>query len=325
MLLATALLIIGLVMVAYGADRLVFAASILCRGLGIPPLIIGMTIVSIGTSLPEIIVATAAGLNGQLDLAVGTAIGSNITNILLILGLTALLRPFIIHSDVLRRELPLMLMMSLLCGVLLWDGTLARMDGALLLLTAVIYLLITVKIARLAESQGSDSLTREQLAELPGEGSQPVAFLWLAVALVIMPVATRMIIDNATVLANAFSVSELIPGLTIVAIGTSLPELATAIAGVRKGENDIAIGNIIGSNIFNIAIVLGLAALLSPGTFDPQAVTRDYGVMLAASAIFALLCWRRPRGIGRRTGALLICGFIAWLMVVFFTATRSIG
>lgn len=322
MLLATALLIIGLVMVAYGADRLVFAASILCRRMGIPPLIIGMTVVSIGTSLPEIIVATAAGLNGQVDLAVGTAIGSNITNILLILGLTALLRPFIIHSDVLRRELPLMLIMTLLCGVLLWDGTLSRIDGIILLFTVVLYLLITVKIARLAERQGNDSLTREQLAELPGEGSQPVAFLWLGVALVIMPVSTQMIIDNATVLANAFAVSELIPGLTMVAIGTSLPELATAIAGVRKGENDIAIGNIMGSNIFNIAIVLGLPALLSPGSFDPQAVTRDYGVMLLASAIFALLCWRRPRGVGRFGGALLICGFAAWMVVVFITAAH---
>jgi cation:H+ antiporter len=323
-LLATVLLIIGLVMVTYGADRLVFAASILCRGLGIAPLIIGMTIVSIGASLPEIIVATAAGLNGQLDLAVGTAIGSNIANLLLILGLAALLHPFVIHSNVLRRELPLMLIMSLLCGIMLWDGGLERMEGVLLLLTAVIYLLITVKIARLAERQGSDSLTREQLAELP-QASQPVAFLWLAVALVIMPVATKMIIDNATVLATAFSVSELIPGLTIVAIGTSLPELATAFAGMRKGEDDIAIGNIIGSNIFNIAIVLGLPALLSPGAFDPQAVVRDYGVMLAASVILALLCWRRPRGISRYAGALLICGFVAWTIVVFVTATRPLG
>ena len=235
MLLATALLIIGLLLVVYGADRLVFAASILCRNFGIPPIIIGMTVVSIGTSLPEIIVSVAASMNGQLDLAVGTAIGSNITNILLILGLSALIHPFTVHSDVLRRELPLMLLVSILAASVLYDGQLSRSDGFFLLLLAVLWLLFIVKIARLAERQGNDSLTREQIAELPREGGLPVAFLWLGIALIIMPMATRMVVDNATVLANYFAMSELTIGLTVIAIGTSLPELATAIAGARKG------------------------------------------------------------------------------------------
>lgn len=275
MLLAMALLIIGLLLVAYGADRLVFAASILCRTFGIPPLIIGMTVVSIGTSLPEIIVSVAASLHGQLDLAVGAALGSNITNILLILGLAALVRPFTVHSDVLRRELPLMLFVSVVAGSVLHDGQLSRSDGIFLLLLAVLWLLFIVKIARLAERQGNDSLTREQLAELPREGGLPVAFLWLGIALVIMPMATRMVIDNATVLANYFAMSELTLGLTVIAVGTSLPELATAIAGVRKGENDIAVGNLIGANIFNLAIVLGLPALIAPGEINPLAFERD--------------------------------------------------
>ena len=233
MLLATALLIIGLLLVVYSADRLVYAASILCRMLGIPPLIIGMTVVSIGTSLPEIMVSTAASLHGQTDLAVGTALGSNITNILLILGLAALLRPFTVHSDILRRELPLMLLVSVLAGLVLYDGQLSRLDGLFLLALALLWLLFTIKIARLAERQGSDSLTREQLAELPREGSLPVALLWLGVAMIVMPMATRMVVDNSTVLANYFAISELTVGLTVVAIGTSLPELATAIA--RQG------------------------------------------------------------------------------------------
>lgn len=277
MLLAMALLIIGLLLVAYGADRLVFAASILCRTFGIPPLIIGMTVVSIGTSLPEIIVSVAASLHGQLDLAVGAALGSNITNILLILGLAALVRPFTVHSDVLRRELPLMLFVSVVAGSVLHDGQLSRSDGIFLLLLAVLWLLFIVKIARLAERQGNDSLTREQLAELPREGGLPVAFLWLGIALVIMPMATRMVIDNATVLANYFAMSELTLGLTVIAVGTSLPELATAIAGVRKGENDIAVGNLIGANIFNLAIVLGLPTLIAPGEINPLAL----GVIIA--------------------------------------------
>lgn len=325
MLLATALLIIGLLLVVYGADRLVFAVSILCRTFGIPPIIIGMTVVSIGTSLPEIIVSVAASMNGQLDLAVGTAIGSNITNILLILGLSALIHPFTVHSDVLRRELPLMLLVSILAASVLYDGQLSRSDGLFLLLLAVLWLLFIVKIARLAERQGNDSLTREQVAELPREGGLPVAFLWLGIALIIMPMATRMVVDNATVLANYFAMSELTIGLTVVAIGTSLPELATAIAGLRKGENDIAVGNIIGANIFNIVIVLGLPALITPGEVNPMAFTRDYSVMLLVSVIFALLCWRRPRQIGRGAGALLTSGFIIWLAMLYWLSPLLVG
>ncbi|HBX2091775.1 TPA: calcium/sodium antiporter [Klebsiella pneumoniae] len=311
MLLATALLIIGLLLVVYSADRLVYAASILCRMLGIPPLIIGMTVVSIGTSLPEIMVATAASLHGQTDLAVGTALGSNITNILLILGLAALLRPFTVHSDILRRELPLMLLVSVLAGLVLYDGQLTRLDGLFLLALALLWLLFTIKIARLAERQGSDSLTREQLAELPREGSLPVALLWLGVAMIVMPMATRMVVDNSTVLANYFAISELTVGL---------PELATAIAGARKGEDDIAIGNIIGANILNIALVLGLPALIAPGSFATEAFTRDYGVMLLVSLIFAVLCWRRQQQPGRLVGALLVGGFVVWLAMLFWTA-----
>ena len=301
----------------YSADRLVYSASILCRAVGIPPLIIGLTVVSVGTSLPEIIVSSAAALHGQVDLAIGTAIGSNIINILLILGLAALLHPFTVHSDILRREVPLMLIVSLLAGYVLYDGELSLFDGVFLLALAVLWLLFTVKIARLAERQGNDSLTREQVAELPREGSLPVAFLWLGIALIIMPMATRMVVDNATVLANFFAMSELTIGLTAIALGTSLPELATAIAGVRKGENDIAIGNIIGSNFFNIAIVLGIPALLAPGAFNPLAFTRDYGMMVIVSVIFALLCWRRQQ-IGRVAGALLTGGFIAWLAMLWW-------
>ncbi|WP_061707073.1 calcium/sodium antiporter [Pseudenterobacter timonensis] len=324
MLLATALLIIGLLLVVYSADRLVFAASILCRLLGIPPLLIGMTVVSVGTSLPEIIVSVSASLHEQRDLAIGVAIGSNIVNILLILGLAALLHSFRVHSDVLRRELPLMLVVSLLAGYVLYDGQLTLDDGILLLSLAVIWLLYIVKIARAAEKL-NDSLTREQLAELPREGSLPVALLWLGVALIIMPMATRMVIDNATVLANYFAISELTIGLTAIAIGTSLPELATAIAGARKGEDDIAIGNIIGSNIFNIAIVLGLPALIAPGYFNPLAFTRDYGVMLLVSLIFALLCWRRKTRIGKGVGALLTGGFIVWMAMLYWLSPLLSG
>ena len=315
MFVATALLFIGLILLVYGADRLVFSAAILCRSFGIPPLIIGMTVVSIGTSLPELIVSFSAAQHGQMDLAVGTALGSNITNILLILGGAALLHPLTVHSRLIQRELPLMLLVTLLSGIMLFDNQLSRLDGVALLLLATGYLLVAIRIARRAERDNNDTLTREQLAELPrDESGNTVAFLWLAVALIILPMSTRMVIDNATVFADYFGVSELVMGLTLIAVGTSLPELATVLAGALKGEDDIAIGNLIGANIFNLAIVLGLPALFHPGEIDTHAFARDYWVMLGVSVLFALLCLLRKRSIGRVAGTLLLGGFIVWVL-----------
>ncbi|KGT94488.1 calcium/sodium:proton antiporter [Erwinia typographi] len=325
MLVAIALLIIGLVLLVYGADRLVFSAAILSRALGIPPLIIGMTVVGIGTSLPELIVSFSAATHGQMDIAVGTAMGSNITNILLILGGAALLHPLTVHSNLVRRELPLMLLVTLLCGVMLFDNNLGRNDGLALIAIAAAYLLFIIKIARRAERDNNDSLTREQLAELPrDDAGNTVAFLWLAVALIILPMSTRMVIDNATVLADFYGISELVIGLTVISVGTSLPELATVIAGALKGEDDIAIGNLIGSNIYNIAIVLGVPALIHPGDIDAHAFARDYWVMLGVSALFALICLQRSRRIGRVAGALLLSGFVAWVALLYWLPSATL-
>ncbi|BDH44441.1 calcium/sodium antiporter [Salmonella enterica subsp. enterica serovar Choleraesuis] len=321
MLLATALLIIGLFLVAYGADRLVYASAVLCRSLGIAPLVIGMTVVSLGTSLPELILSVTGALHGQLNLAVGTALGSNIVNILLIVGLTAVLHPFTVHSDILRRELPLMLLVSASAGFLLFDGELSRQDGIMMLAMVVAYLWYMVSIARRADGRNDDTLTREQVAELPCDGSLPAAFLWLGLAIIIMPIATHMVLDNVAAVSNALGLSDRIMGLSAIAIGTSLPELATAVAGARKGEDDIAIGNIIGANIFNLTLVPGIAAVLAPGSLDKQVMSNDYWVMLAVSVMFALLCWRRPRCIGRRVGSSLLSGFILWMLALFITPT----
>ncbi|MCL9646801.1 MULTISPECIES: calcium/sodium antiporter [Pantoea] len=326
MFVATALLFIGLLLLVYGADRLVFSAAILCRSFGIPPLIIGMTVVSIGTSLPELIISFSAAQHGQMDLAVGTALGSNITNILLILGGAALLHPLTVHSNLIRRELPLLLLVSLLSGIMLFDNYLSRLDGVALLLMALFYLLIVIRIARRAGHDNSDTLTREQLAELPrDEAGNTVAFLWLAVALIILPMSTRMVIDNATVFADYFGVSELVMGLTLIAVGTSLPELATVVAGALKGEDDMAIGNLIGANIFNLAIVLGLPALFHPGEINPLAFSRDYWVMLGVSVVFALFCLLRKRRVGRIAGALLLSGFLLWVLWLWLSPTLLTG
>ncbi|CQQ65873.1 calcium/sodium antiporter [Yersinia enterocolitica] len=318
MFLAITLLIIGLVLLVYGADRLVYGAAVLARSFGIPPLIIGITIVGIGTSLPELIVSVTAALNNQTDMAVGNVLGSNITNLLLIVGGAALIRPLTVRSEILRRELPLMLVVTVLCGFLLADNHLSRGDGVILLLAAAAFIILMLKIARLAHSQGNDIFTREQLAELPQDSSNTVALLWLVLAFIILPLSAKMIIDNATVIARVAGVSELVIGLTVIAIGTSLPELATFIAGALKGEDDMAVGNIIGSNIFNIVIVLGVPALLSPGDINPEAFQRDYWVMLGVSVIFTVLCLGRKHRIGHMAGALLLCGFIAYLAVLLF-------
>ncbi|TPG61889.1 calcium/sodium antiporter [Ewingella americana] len=318
MLLAIVLMVVGLLLLVYAADRLVYGAAVLARSMGIPPLIIGMTVVGVGISLPELVVSTTAAINDQMDLAVGNAIGSNIINILLILGGAALIHPLSVGSDILRRELPLLLLVTVLCGFLLRDGELSRLDGVLLLTSAAIFVIWMIKIARAAEKQGLDTLTYEQMAELPQDSSSTVAFLWLALAFIIMPLASSMIVDNTTVIARYFGVSELIIGLTVVAIGTSLPELATFIAGSAKGEDDIALGNIIGANIFNTCLVLGLPALVAPGSFSPEAFHRDYWVMLAVSVVLTGLCLMRKHRIGHLAGALLLCGFIAYLALLYF-------
>lgn len=325
MFLAITLFIVGLCLLVYGADRLVYGAAVISRSLGVPPLIIGMTIVGIGTSLPELFVSVTAALNGQSDMAVGNVLGSNITNILLILGVAALIHPLAARSEVLRRELPLMLAVTVLCGLVLMNNQLSRLDGVLLLAAAAGFIALMLKIARLAQREGCDSLTTEQLAELPQDGSATVATLWLVLAFIILPLASRMVVDNATVIAHYFGMSELAVGLTLVAVGTSLPELATSIAGALKGEDDMAIGNIIGSNIFNMAIVLGVPALLSPSRLDPAAFQRDYWVMLAASLALSALCIGRKHRIGHLAGALLLCGFIAYLALLFFNPFATFG
>ncbi|AHF72906.1 inner membrane protein YrbG predicted calcium/sodium:proton antiporter [Candidatus Sodalis pierantonius str. SOPE] len=314
MLFATSLLIIGLILLVYGADRLVYSAAVLSRSLGVAPWLVGCTIVAFGTSLPELLVSVTAALNNQIDMAVGNILGSNIINIMLIVGGAAFIRPVTFRSDIVRRELPLLPLITLLCGLLLADHSLGRLDGVLLL--AAGYLLIIVTISRLALHEGSDTLTREQLAELPQDSNNTVAVLWLVLAFIIMPISARMVSDNASVLARYFGLSDLIVGLTVLAIGTSLPELATLVAGALKGENDIALGNVIGSNIFNSVIVLGVPALLPPGPFNPDAFARDYWVMLVASIILAALCLRKRRRINRLSGTLLVCGFIAYLAVL---------
>lgn len=324
MLLATMLLIVGLVLLVYGADRLVYGAAAMARSFGISPMVTGITIVGVGTSLPELTVSLTSAINHQPDTAVGTVLGSNIANILLILGCAALIRPLSVRSDILRRELPLMLAASVLCGLVLYDSRLTLLNGIILLAAFIAFLWLMLRITRQAIHSGHDPLADEQIAELPAGTGTTVALLWVALGLIMLPLSARIVMDNSIVVARYFGVSELVIALTIIAVGTSLPELATSIAGAIKGEHDMVLGNIIGSNICNILLVLGLPTLLSPdAVFDPNAFARDYWVMLGVSIVLCILCLRRGHKIGQGAGALLLCGFAAYVMLLFSQHTTE--
>ncbi|PHM71380.1 calcium/sodium antiporter [Xenorhabdus kozodoii] len=317
MFLTIVLLVTGLILLVYGSDRLVYGAAVFARTMKIPPFIVGLVIMGIGTSLPELMVSVTAMLDGQPDMAVGNAIGSNITNLLLITGAAACIRPIRVKSEILRQEVPLMLAITLFAGYLLSNGYLSRLDGILLVLSALFFISLMIKMTALSQHNGVDSYTQERNAELPVEGNNGIALLWVVLGLIILPISTRMVIDNATVIARIYGISELVIGLTILAVGTSLPELATAIAAAIKGENDMAMGNIIGSNVFNVTLVLGVPAMLSPSVFSPQAFSRDFWVMVAASVLFTVFCLGRKHRLNRLNGILLLGCFIAYFVVLF--------
>ncbi|CAM3721526.1 calcium/sodium antiporter [Xenorhabdus thuongxuanensis] len=317
MFLTIVLLITGLILLVYGSDRLVYGAAVFARAMQIPPFIVGLVIMGIGTSLPELMVSVTAILDGQPDMAIGNAIGSNITNLLLITGAAAFIRPIRVRSEILRQEVPLMLAITAFAGYLLSNGYLSRLDGILLVLAALIFISLMIKMTAFSPNNGVDSYTQERNSELPVEGNKGIALLWVVLGLIILPISTRMVIDNATVIARIYGVSELVIGLTMLAVGTSLPELATAIAAAIKGENDMAMGNIIGSNVFNATLVLGIPVILSPSAFSPQAFSRDFWVMMAASILFTVFCLGRKHRLNRLNGILLLSCFITYFVVLF--------
>ncbi|OAN16542.1 calcium:proton antiporter [Photobacterium jeanii] len=317
MLEAIVLLCIGLALLVWSADRLVFGAAALAKNLGVAPLIIGMTILAMGSSAPEMMVSATAALAGKTDTAVGNVLGSNIANIALILGLTALIKPLAVSSDIIRRELPLMMVVTLIAGALLWDSHLGFMEGILLVILFVAFLLAMLHISRKAKASG-DPLAEEQESEIPDGVSNTAATIWVIVGLVLLPYAASMLVDSAVVIAKHFGMSDLVIGLTIIAIGTSLPELAASIASIFKGEDDMAVGNIIGSNVFNILAVMGIPGILNPSVLSPLAMGRDFYVMLAVSVLLVLMALGKRRQINRIEGGILVCCFIAYQAYLFY-------
>lgn len=310
MFFASLAILLGFALLLWSADRFVDGAAATAYHANVSPLLIGMLIVGFGTSAPEMLVSVIAALDGKPDLALGNALGSNIINTGLILGITALITPIYVQSRIVRLELPLLLGIGALAGVLLWDGNLSRVESLILL--GGFFALMAWQIYTARHSAG-DSLEAEHLQEIKSHGlSRKQAWFWLLAGFVLLILSSRILVWGAVAIAEAFGVSTLIIGLTIVALGTSLPELAASVVAARKGEHDIAIGNIVGSNMFNILAVIGIAGSIRPmANISPEVLLRDWPAMMLL-IILTLILAGYSRHIGRIGGALLLLGFVGY-------------
>ncbi len=321
MTLSIVAVVAGLALLVWSADRFVLGASATARDLGVSPLIIGLVIIGFATSSPEILVAGFAAWQGNPGLGIGNAVGSNIANIALILGVSALLRPLVSASGLLTRELPLLIALTAVAVVLMLDAELGRFDGAILMTGIAAAMLFLARQARVQRA-GEDPLAAELAEQIPSTLPLRSAMLWLVVGFVLLLASSRMLVWGGVNIAEGLGVSDLVIGLTIVAVGTSLPELAAAGAAALKGEHDLVLGNVIGSNLFNTLAVLGLPALIHPGAIPGEVLTRDLPVMCALTLLLvpALAHRRGSRGrIGRAGGLLLVSCFIAYEGWLFAT------
>ncbi len=306
----------GFVALIWGADRFVHGCAALARNLGVPTLVIGLTVVGFGTSAPEILVSIVSALNHTPQLAVGNAIGSNIANIALVLGATAVILPLTVNSETLRREYPLMFIVMLGTLMLIMDNALDRVDGTLLLigLALILYGIISLGLRK----QRLDPIELEFAQEIP-DTSTPLSILWIVVGLLVLLASSKSLVWGATNIAAALGISDLVIGLTVVAIGTSLPELAASVMSAWKKEPDLAIGNIIGSNMFNLLAVLGLPALIEPHALDDTVLSRDYPVMIGVSVALFIFAYgfRGPGRINRLEGGLLLGVYALYMGIIY--------
>ena len=308
--------IAGLVLLIWGADRFVHGAAATARNLGISPMLIGLTIVASATSAPEVLVSAVAALRGEPDLAVGNAIGSNIANIGLVLGIVAIIRPIELQSATLRREMPALLAVSLLTVSLFLDTFLSRVDGFVLLTGLVI---VMYWLSRLGvRSSANDPIKAEYEAEIPEHVRMAAAVLWFLVGLAMLLGGAELMVDGAVNIALAMGISEVVIGITLVAVSTSLPELAVTAVSAFKREYDLAIGNIVGSNIFNLLAVIGIAAAIQPAALPPSVLSLHIFVLVAFTLIlFAMTYDFEGKGrINRFEGLALLTAYVAYIAYV---------
>lgn len=315
MLMEFTLLVLGIIAITFAADIFVDGASGLARILGISPLLIGLTIVALGTSAPEIFVAITSAYRGNIGLAIGNVLGSNIANIALVLGLCACFKPLIIHSTLLKKEYPILLITTLTAWLLLRDSNLSYLDGVILLLGLIILLawLIYTGIknsnAKIADEYQQGLTFEHKKIKILGK---------LLLGLILLPVSSEIIVSNASAIANYLQISELVIGLTVIAIGTSLPEIATAIAATIKNEHDLLIGNIIGSNLFNILAVLPFPAFINPSRIIPGNIHRDLIMVFLITILFFVFAFgRKGNGkITRTKGGILLTIYACYITYI---------
>ncbi len=326
MLISIVTVIVGLALLIWSSDKFVDGAASIARIMGISPLIVGMFIIGLGTSAPEMLVSAVAAIQGNPSLGIGNAIGSNITNITLVLGFTAVFFTLPVHSQLLKQEMPLILASGILAWVLMLDGYFSRID-ALILVTALIIILGWMFISVKRQAKRHDPLIDESIEELPEKMPLKEAIIWTIVGLVLLLISSKMLVWGASNIATQMGVSDLVIGLTIVAIGTSLPELAATLSSAKKGETDLAVGNIVGSNLFNTLAVLPIPGLIQPLVLPAEVLSRDIPIMLVLTMVLLLFsfgCFKNMRyRITRSKGIILLLAFIAYEGLIFYQISAS--
>lgn len=316
MLLHAVLCLVGFALLYYGAEWLVKGSASLAKALGIAPIIIGLTVVAFGTSAPELVVSLVSSIKGASMIAVGNVIGSNICNIALVLGLSAALQPITCHRTVVRRDIPIMLAISALLMLLCLDDTIHRIDGAVLFGGIVLYTVMNYFFARREKAAGNVPDVAGEVEDLGFIPSRSKQLVFIAVGIAGVVGGAQLVVESAVIIMKALGVSEKFIGLTIVAFGTSLPELATSVVAAVRRQMDISIGNLVGSNVFNILSVLGAAALVRPitipGGFIESGMYIDYLVMFATSAM-PLLFLLKANTVKRRDGIMLLATYFGYL------------
>lgn len=322
MWLAIIAILIGLAILVWSADVFIDGATVLAKKFNVPSFLIGVLILGVGTSMPEMVVSVLAALEGSPDLALGNAYGSNIINIALVLGATVIISPIIIRKGIIKRDLPLLILVTALAAWQLRDGVLSLADGISLLIILVIVLGIQIVLSL---REGNHEHENDSIEDIDNtETSLGRGLGSLFIGLLVLVLSSRAIVWGAIELATLWGVSELIIGLTIVAVGTSLPELVSSLSAARKGEHDMALGNIIGSNIFNTLGVVGLAAIITPITANPVILSRDVLVMGAITLLLFIMClfaYLNKRNFGRASGATLVLLFVGYTLWLIQTAS----
>jgi cation:H+ antiporter len=324
MIAAILFLILGLVLLVFSADFLVKGAANIASALGISPLVVGLTVVAFGTSAPELAVSVMSAYAGQADLALGNVVGSNIFNVLFILGVSAIIIPLVVNAQLVRFDVPVMIGVSILLYFLSKDGLISRFDGVILSALLLIYVGLLLRGSRKEKDAGVISEYEEEYGKTPEKTNWVKNILFVVGGVGGLILGSDFLVDSAIFIAKSFGVSELVIGLTIVSAGTSLPEVATSVIAAIKGERDIAVGNVVGSNIFNILTVLGISSIVAPAGVEVAKAALDFDILvMIAVAVACFPVFFQGYKIGRISGAIFLAFYVAYVVYLIFQSTQN--